>query len=820
MSFQEISFFDSTNLAPEELNHIKEILTLKKNERVKFPWDNSCTNDKKQDENGNNITQPSYCVDNQQPLPYSISQGVNTNVLVQPGMVPVVSDCMPIHSAGLTHVYPAPHFVGYPQVNHELMLNSHPAMPLVHPQSQGIHHGNPHDSQNIEIGQMENMHSVDDQIDVTNQPGVHHMPYSTLPQPYPTQSAPTLFYSPNGPATRGQPFFYIPVTYQHPSYPMHQNVPVTMAANHPCVMDETIVSVAEPMSNVIYCDNPDLYTHEHFVNGGGMDHSDNDFYTESVENVQGDETVENIQGDQTVENYIQGDETVENIESNHVNVGPNDIQKTESNCSDETIDSQSSDNDDMDSHKVSSVEAECDQNNHSASENDCKTSDNADDCVADSISKPKTWASLLYGANSNSVNLDNKMTNGNNVNESIQIKNNFNNHNASPKEEKVGFVQSFLMIHLNNFKNKRKDDLSYGKPFEPTNIHRMLSRLRSSCVKGRQEDAEEFLSCILDGIHEEMLALMKSDNMFQMDALKNGIASVNNTNSQMNGSAAEDDWLVIGGKNKGVVTRSANYVNSPISEIFGGQLRSLLKRPGTDPTANLEPFFTLQLDVQSDQVSSIKDALYGLVSKEAVEGFVCAKTGNEVEASRRLTLEELPPVLILHIKRFVYNKDGGCQKVLKKVEYDVDLDLNIELLSSEVKMKYKNMRSYKLFAVVYHDGKEAVKGHYITDAYHSGSNGWLRFDDSSVYRISESQVLKHCPPRVPYLLFYKRSSDQVNSINDALHGLVSKEAVEGFVCAKTGNEVEASRRLTLEELPPVLILHIKRFVYNKDDGCV
>lgn len=43
--------------------------------------------------------------------------------------------------------------------------------------------------------------------------------------------------------------------------------------------------------------------------------------------------------------------------------------------------------------------------------------------------------------------------------------------------------------------------------------------------------------------------------------LKNGKASVNTVTPQMNGSAADDDWLVIGGKNKGVVTRSVSILN-------------------------------------------------------------------------------------------------------------------------------------------------------------------------------------------------------------------------------------------------------------------
>lgn len=49
---------------------------------------------------------------------------------------------------------------------------------------------------------------------------------------------------------------------------------------------------------------------------------------------------------------------------------------------------------------------------------------------------------------------------------------------------------------------------------------------------------------------------------------------------------------------------------------------------------------------------------------------------SQVEISRRVTLEKLPPVLVLHLKRFVYEKTGGCQKLAKNIEYPVDLEIS------------------------------------------------------------------------------------------------------------------------------------------------
>ena len=48
--------------------------------------------------------------------------------------------------------------------------------------------------------------------------------------------------------------------------------------------------------------------------------------------------------------------------------------------------------------------------------------------------------------------------------------------------------------------------------------------------------------------------------------------------------------------------------------------------------------------------------------------------------TRRSFIEKLPPILILHLKRFVY--DGhGTRKVWKKIAYPLTLDIPLDVLS-------------------------------------------------------------------------------------------------------------------------------------------
>lgn len=60
-------------------------------------------------------------------------------------------------------------------------------------------------------------------------------------------------------------------------------------------------------------------------------------------------------------------------------------------------------------------------------------------------------------------------------------------------------------------------------------------------------------------------------------------------------------FQVIGTRNKGSVTRSADFGRTPVSDIFRGELRSRLQREGdhtTDVIHSFQPFFTLQLNIE------------------------------------------------------------------------------------------------------------------------------------------------------------------------------------------------------------------------------
>lgn len=79
--------------------------------------------------------------------------------------------------------------------------------------------------------------------------------------------------------------------------------------------------------------------------------------------------------------------------------------------------------------------------------------------------------------------------------------------------------------------------------------------------QGRQEDAEEFLSFLLNGIHDELVELQKLVKSKTVDSpTTNGIDDADHVNheTQLNGSD-EDLWEHVGKKNKASILRKVSF---------------------------------------------------------------------------------------------------------------------------------------------------------------------------------------------------------------------------------------------------------------------
>eukprot|EP00168_Porphyra_purpurea_P009256 TRINITY_DN2238_c0_g1_i6.p1 TRINITY_DN2238_c0_g1~~TRINITY_DN2238_c0_g1_i6.p1 ORF type:complete len:546 (+),score=115.46 TRINITY_DN2238_c0_g1_i6:1351-2988(+) len=259
---------------------------------------------------------------------------------------------------------------------------------------------------------------------------------------------------------------------------------------------------------------------------------------------------------------------------------------------------------------------------------------------------------------------------------------------------------------------------------------RLASRIRNEgaavrdlMARGSQEDAQEFLTHVLNALHEELVALIATPRA--PDGNTTATKAFTKLGSGSDAGGSDVGWSEVGrGGRTAVVVRSAGeFAQSVVTSIFGGTLRSELCRRDGASSVTREPFLCLQLDVDGGGlVRGLRDALRLYFEPEALEGFTSESTRQAVEARKHVTLDRLPQVLILHLKRFAHNAaTGALTKISRSVEYPETLYVEPGLLSSLSVAPATDHRSYALTGVVTHVGRETAGGHYIVDVRRSSA---------------------------------------------------------------------------------------------------
>jgi ubiquitin carboxyl-terminal hydrolase 36/42 len=150
-------------------------------------------------------------------------------------------------------------------------------------------------------------------------------------------------------------------------------------------------------------------------------------------------------------------------------------------------------------------------------------------------------------------------------------------------------------------------------------------------------------------------------------------------------------------------------------------------------------------------VHSIEDALRLFMTSEKLDDFRDEGTQQNLIATKQNNVERLPRILTLHLKRFAYTPFGTIEKVQKQISVSPILKFQPSWLVHEKKYS-PSERTYKLYSVISHWGQRAIGGHYTCDILQS-SGEWMTFDDSSVSKTSQDEVMN----KPAYLLMYIRS---------------------------------------------------------------
>ncbi|GMJ15097.1 hypothetical protein HRI_005178900 [Hibiscus trionum] len=246
---------------------------------------------------------------------------------------------------------------------------------------------------------------------------------------------------------------------------------------------------------------------------------------------------------------------------------------------------------------------------------------------------------------------------------------------------------------------------SSGGIVSPLKIFDNLNHISSFFQKYQQEDAHEFLQCMLDRL----------ESCFSKP--KNDLSSV-------------DDCLV--------------------KKVYGGRLVSRLCCCNCGHVScTYEPLNDLSLEIED--ADSLPSALESFTKVEKIEDleakFRCENCKEQVSVEKQLMLDEAPSIATFHLKRF---KTEGTfiEKIDKHVDFPLELDLQPYIIHKE---RNNEELKYQLYAVVKHSGFRPTSGHYVC-YIRSSPDTWHKMNDSRVTRVEEEAVLS----QEAYILLYAK----------------------------------------------------------------
>uniref|UniRef100_A0ACD5Z3D0 Uncharacterized protein n=1 Tax=Avena sativa TaxID=4498 RepID=A0ACD5Z3D0_AVESA len=273
-------------------------------------------------------------------------------------------------------------------------------------------------------------------------------------------------------------------------------------------------------------------------------------------------------------------------------------------------------------------------------------------------------------------------------------------HSTPCSYEEDGFC-SFCALKEHNEESIRRS----GSVLMPARFKDNLSKLSSDFRPGQQEDAHEFLRCLLDNLHK----------------------------------------CTLDPKSKG--KPSSFDEESIVKQVFGGRLKSQLTcHECGHCSETFEPFLDLSLEI--DQVDDLVAALESFTKVEQIgdaeDKLTCESCNVQVCKNKRLVLDKAPDVIAFQLKRFT-TLDSSIEKIDKRVAYPSELDLE-PFHSNPDNEELK----YDLYGVVEHSGLPNY-GHYVC-AIRSSPSSWHLMNDSHVESITETSALH----QEAYILFYVR----------------------------------------------------------------
>lgn len=212
-------------------------------------------------------------------------------------------------------------------------------------------------------------------------------------------------------------------------------------------------------------------------------------------------------------------------------------------------------------------------------------------------------------------------------------------------------------------------------------------------------------------------------------------------------------------------------VDGTIPKLFEGKMLSYIRCKHVNYCSQKEEaFYDIQLNVKGKK--NVIESFRDYITVESMDGDNKYDAGEHglQEAEKGVIFKHLPPVLHLHLLRFMYDPNADANvKINDRFEFPERINLDKFLEKKE-----KTPANYILHAVLVHSG-DNHGGHYVVYISPKGDGKYCKFDDDVVSRCTKQEAMdrnfgghdddisvKHCTNA--YMLVYIRES----SLDDIL----------------------------------------------------
>lgn len=356
------------------------------------------------------------------------------------------------------------------------------------------------------------------------------------------------------------------------------------------------------------------------------------------------------------------------------------------------------------------------------------------------------------------------------------------------KEDVEKGVETELNVSVSEIKEKAKEKLPYklrlmmkrmwahNCEVQPKQLKRYVDKNLKYFMGGfQQHDSQEFLTALLDNVHESTKAEGVLTVKFDQDTvdleseLKVLESALSNARKQKDVEAVKmltdqiDDLYVANPaaflkiQSVWAWTDMLKSAYSVINDIFSGMSMTTITCSACKKSTHKferNDLLSLHLPekIEEDKNKySLQELLRNYTAPEMMTNankYHCGYCGIKTDAVKKNTIYQQPNVLVIMFKKYQqYN--GSILKTNIKIDYDHILDIR-EFVSEHVEGNTK----YELYSVIRHSGG-FNGGHYYTYSKNMINDLWYLNDDGDVYNVDDDEPLR-CNG---YVLFYRRTDD-------------------------------------------------------------